>query len=335
MLKVGVIGVRQIGNLHADCYQSSPHAQVVAVCDIIQERAEDAARRLGVRPYHNMHAMLDNEDLDIVDVSTGGKENGGDHYAPVMAALDAGRHVLCEKPISNNIEYARQMVAKAADKGLCFAINLNYRFAPACVRAKRWIEEGRLGEINFVNKTLWIANSRDDEWFHMRALHPHSIDVLRVLCGNVRHVHAFMKRAEGRTCWSNASVNLKFESGVVGHLTGSYDMTTRHPMERTEIAGTKGRLVFENVFEDLWLYPHDSDEVLHIHNPIFGGIKSFDDTFRVRIHRFCEQVSEGAATNSIEGSGSDGLAAQETIEAAIRSHLSGQVEAVPQSIPGA
>ncbi len=335
MLKVGIIGVRQIGNLHADCYQSSPHARVVAVCDIIPERADHAAHRLGVRAYHNMHQMLDNEDLDIVDVCTGGKENGGDHYAPVMAGLEAGCHVLCEKPISNNIEYARQMVAKAADRGLCFGINLNYRFAPACVRAKQWIDEGRLGEVNFVNKCLWIANARDDEWFHLRALHPHSIDVLRTLCGDVRFVHAFLKRSEGRTCWSNASINLKFESGVVGHLTGSYDMTTRHPMERTEIAGTKGRLVFENVFEDLWFYPHDSDEVIHIHNPIFGGIKSFDDTFRVRIHRFCQQVAEGVSPDCVEGSGRDGLLAQETIEAAIRSHESGQVEQVPSPSPGA
>lgn len=329
MLKVGIIGVRQIGNLHADCYQSSPHAQVVAVCDIIKERADAAAERLGVRKYYNMHDMLAHEELDLVDVSTGGKENGGDHYAPVMAALEAGKAVLCEKPISNNIQHAREMVARAADRGLHFAINLNYRFTPACRIARRWIEEGRLGEVCFVNKVLWIANARDDEWFHMRALHPHSIDVMRYLLGDVRYVHAFMKRSEGRTCWSNASVNLKFDSGVVGHLTGSYDMTTRHPMERTEIGGTKGRLVLSNVFEDLWLYPHDSDEITHIHNSIFGGIKDFDDTFRVRIHRFCEQIVEGQSPDAIEGSGRDGLLAQEVIEAAIRSQQSGAVEEVP------
>lgn len=329
MLRVGVIGVRDIGNLHADCYQSSPHAKLVAVCDIIKERADAAADRLGVARYYNMHEMLANEQLDLVDVSTGGKENGGDHYAPVMAALEAGKHVLCEKPISNSIEHAREMVARAQQKGLCFAINLNYRFTPACVIAKRWIDEGRLGEVNFVNKVLWIANPRDDEWFHMRALHPHSVDVMRVLCGDIQYVQAFMKRSEGRTCWSNASVNLRFAGGVVGHLTGSYDMTTRHPFERTEVAGTKGRLVLQNVYEDLWLYPHDSDEITHVHNPIMGGLRSFDDTFRVRIHRFCEQVDAGASPEEIEGSGRDGLLAQEVIEAAIASQRDGGVVEVP------
>jgi len=330
MLKVGVIGVRDIGNLHADCYQSSPHAKLVAVCDIIKERADAAAERLGVAAYYNMHEMLANEELDLVDVSTGGKENGGDHYAPVMAALEAGKHVLCEKPISNSIEHAREMVARAQGRGLCFAINLNYRFTPACVIARRWIDEGRLGEVNFVNKVLWIANPRDDEWFHMRALHPHSVDVMRVLCGDIQYVQAFMKRSEGRTCWSNASINLRFASGVVGHLTGSYDMTTRHPFERTEVAGTKGRLVLQNVYEDLWLYPHDSDEITHVHNPIMGGLRSFDDTFRVRIHRFCEQVDGGASPEEIEGSGRDGLLAQEVIEAAIVSQRDGGVVEVPR-----
>ncbi len=329
MLRVGVIGVRAIGNLHADCYQSSPHAELVAVCDIIKQRADAAAARLGVRRYTNMHEMLASEDLDLVDVSTGGKENGGDHYAPVMAALEAGKHVLCEKPICNKIEHAREMVQKAQEKGVCFAINLNYRFTPACRQARQWIEEGRLGEVNFVNKVLWIANPRDDEWFHMRALHPHSIDVMRFLLGDIKYVHAFMKRSAGRTCWSNASVNLRFDSGVIGHLTGSYDMTVRHPMERTEVAGTQGRLVIENVFEDLWFYPHESDEVVHVHNSIFGGMRDFDDTFRVRIHRFCEQVAEGTPPTQIEGAGRDGLLAQEVIEAAIRSHQTGAVTQVP------
>ena len=330
MLRVGIIGLRDIGNLHANCYQSCPHAEVVAVCDIIHERADAAAERLGVRGYYNMHEMMDSEELDVVDVSTGGKENGGDHYAPVMAALEAGKHVLCEKPISNNIVHAREMVAKAKAKGVCFAINLNYRFTPACKLAKQWIEEGWLGELNFVNKVLWIANPRDDEWFHMRALHPHSVDVMRVLLGEIKYVSAFMKRSGSRTCWSNASVNLRFESGVIGHLTGSYDMTVRHPMERTEVGGTAGRLVLQNVYEDLWLYPHDSDEVTHVHNPIFGGIKDFDDTFRVRLHRFCEQIAEGATPEQIEGSGWEGLQAQEVIEAAILSWQTGEVVEVPR-----
>ena len=329
MLKTAIIGVHTIGNLHADCYQSSPHAEVVAVCDIIPERADAAAERLGVRGYYDMHEMLANEELDVVDVSTGGTERGGDHHAPVMAALEAGHHVLCEKPISNNIEQGREMVAQAAEKGLCFGANLNYRFSPACRKAKEWIDQGRLGEVNFINKVQWIGSKGKTEWYHMRALHPHSMDIMRVLCGEVKQVHSFMKRLEGNICWSNASINMRFESGAIGHLNGSYDMTRLHPMERTEVGGAAGRIVFENIFEDLWFYPHDSPEVTHIHNSVFGDLTCFADTFRLRIHRFCEQVANGDSPEDIEGSGYDGLRAQEVIEAAIESHETGEVVEVP------
>jgi predicted dehydrogenase len=325
MLKVGVIGMGGIGNQHADCYVSSAHAQVVAVCDMDQERADKAAARLGVKAYYDMDKMLEAEGLDIADVSTAGVENGSHHHAPTMAALEAGCHVMCEKPISNNITEAREMVASAAEKGLCFGVNLNHRFTPAAFKAKEWAEEGRLGEVNFINMALWIGNPRDDEFFHLRALHPHSIDVMRYFCGSIEYVQAFLKRSEGRVCWSNASINMKFANGVVGHLTGSYDMTTRHPMERCEVAGTRGRLVIDNVYEDLTLWLHDSEEVTNIHNSIFGGLSGFGDTFRMRIHRFCEQVAEGAAPETIDASGADALQAQEVIEAAIESHQTGQI----------
>jgi predicted dehydrogenase len=325
MLKVGVIGMRGIGNQHADCYASSEHAQVVATCDLVPELADEAAERLGVKAYYDMNEMIASEELDIVDVSTGGVENGSDHYAPVMAGLNAGKHVLCEKPISNNIGEAREMVATAREKGLCFGVNLNHRFTPATFKAHDWMEEGRLGEVNFINMALWIGNARDDEFFHLRALHPHSIDVMRYFCGSVEYVQAFLKRSEGRTCWSNASINVKFESGVIGHLTGSYDMTTRHPMERCEVAGTKGRFVIDNVYEDLTLWLHESEDVINVHNSIFGGLTGFGDTFRMRIHRFCEQVAEGADPGDIDASGADALQAQEVIEAAIKSHQTGEV----------
>lgn len=325
MLQIGVIGLRDIGNLHADCYQSSPHAQVVAVCDLVPERADATAQRLGVRAYYDMHEMLAQESLNIVDVSTGGVERGSDHCAPTLAALEAGCNVLCEKPISNSIEDARKMVATAREKGLCFGVNLNYRFSPACQQAKKWIDEGRLGELNFINKAQWIGSRGDTDWYHMRALHPHSMDVMRLLCGEAEQVHSFMKRSETATTISNCSVNMRFESGVIGHLNGSYDMTRLHPMERTEVAGTKGRIVIENIFEDLWFYPHDSVEVTHIHNSVFGNVTCFNDTFRVRVHRFCEQIAGGCKPEEIEGSGYDGLRAQEMIEAAIRSYVEGGV----------
>ena len=330
MLRVGVIGTGNIGRNHSNVYASDPLAQFVAVCDTIKEKADAFAAQFGVKAYYSVEEMLHSESLDVVSVATAGPENGGHHYEPVMQALAAGVNVLCEKPISNNIAHAREMVQTAKAKGLYLGVNLNHRFVPPAERARRFIQEGALGELNFINMNLWIANRNESApYFHLRALHPHSIDVMRYFCGDIVKVQAFFKKASHRQIWSNASINLQFANGVVGHLTGSYDMSMRHPIERCEVAGTKGRFVLENVYETLTFYPHDSSETIVIRNSIMGGVASFNETFRNRIHRFVEQVDQKVPREQIEGSGEEGLAAQEVIEAAIRSFETGTVVEVP------
>ncbi|MBC7288175.1 MAG: Gfo/Idh/MocA family oxidoreductase [Armatimonadetes bacterium] len=183
MIRVAVVGMGPIGNRHADIYKADALSELVAVCDIIKERADAAAERLGVKAYYSVDDLLSNEEVDLVGVCTSGVENGGDHYEPTMKAFEAGKMVLGEKPISNNIEEAREMVATARQKGLHYGINLNHRFGPPAAVAKRWIAEGRIGDLLFCNMALWIRNTRDDpQYFHIRALHPHSIDVMRYFC---------------------------------------------------------------------------------------------------------------------------------------------------------
>ena len=331
MLRVGVIGLNLIGHNHAGAYRSAQQADLVCVCDKLRDRADEAGSRYDCKVHYEVAEMLREERLDAVSVATGGFESGGDHYQPTMQCLNAGVHVLCEKPISNNIEHAREMVRAAREKKLYFGINLNHRFVPPAAQAREWIQRGDLGDLLFINMALWINNPNEtSEWFHLRALHPHSIDVMRYFCGDVARVQAFLQRAPGRKCWSNASLNLEFASGVVGHLTGSYDMSMLHPIERCEVAGTKGRFVLENVFERLTFYPRESPERRVIHNSLFGGLTGFGDTFTRRIHRWIEQVDAGVPREQIEGSGEEGLAAQEVIEAAIRSFQNGTVEEVPR-----
>lgn len=333
MLRVAIIGLGGIGNTHAGVYQSEPLAQLVAVCDMLPEKAQAAADRYGVRAYTDVAEMLRQESLDAVSVTTAGAENGGAHFAPVMACLDAGLHVLCEKPISNNIEEARTMVATAAEKGLCFGVNLNHRFVPPAAKAKTWVDEGRLGDLLLMNMTMWISNPNESSpWFHLRALHPHSLDIMRYFCGDVVRVHAFANRAPGRVCYSNVQMNLEFAGGVVGHLCGSYDANPRHNLERCEVMGTKGRFVLENLYELLTFYPRESEELTVIRNSIMNGLSGFGATFTNRIHRWLEQVDAGTDPAQIDASGRDGLAVQEIIEAAIRSVESGRAEEVPRTV---
>ena len=318
-LKIGIVGLGGIGNLHAQTYVNDPLAEVVAVCDIIPERADKAAAQYGAKVFYSVQEMLDSDvEIDACSMCTAGKENGGDHHVPTMELLAAGMPMLGEKPISNEIEKARKQVALAKEKNVAYAINLNHRFTPAAIRAKEWVDEGRLGKLHIMNMTMWINNPNESSpWFHLRALHPHSFDVMRYFCGSAKSVHAFMMKGEGRAIWSNAQVNVLFENDIVGHLTGSYDAGGSYGLERAEVVGSKGRFVIEDACEELTFY--DRGSIGKESYSYLGGMRSFGDTFESRIHKWLQQLTDGAKPEDIDASGADGLAVQEIIEAAIKS----------------
>ena len=295
----------------------------------IGERADAAAAQFGVPAFYSVTDLLDGARLDMVSVATGGEEYGSDHYEPTMLALCAGLHVLCEKPICNEIGPAEEMVALARDKGLCFGVNLNHRFTPAARLAKKWVDEGRIGHQLFMNMSMWIKNPRESSpWFQIKALHPHTVDIMRYYCGDIEAVQCFGLKAPGRSTYSTAQFNMRFASGCLGHLTGSYDIERGHPMERCEVAGTDGRFVLEDMFRELTLYPAGDPEKTVYSNPVFGGMRDFEETFTNRLSRFVEQLEEGVSPDDVDGSGADGLAAQRVLAAAIESLQNETVVAV-------
>jgi predicted dehydrogenase len=318
-LQIGIVGVGNIGSIHAGVYKDNPKTEVVAVCDIVKEKADAAAAKFGGRAFYSVREMLDSGiRLDAVSVATKGEENGGEHYAPTMELLEAGIPVLGEKPISNRIHEAEQMVELARNKKIPYAINLNHRFTPAAVRAKEWVDEGRLGMLHMINMRMWINNPVETSpWFHLRALHPHSFDVMRYYCGDVKKVAAFMLKGEGRKIWSNTQIILQFENGVIGNLVGSYDAGGSYGLERCEVVGSKGRFVLDDACEHLSFYPRHSIETETY--SYLGGMRSFNDTFKSRINSWVDQLDAGAAYGEIDGSGEDALKVQRIIEACIKS----------------
>jgi len=320
MLRVCVIGLGPIGNRHSDIYVENGLSELVGVCDIDETRANGTAKRLGVTAFYNVQKMLDELKPDVVSVATGGYEYSSDHYAPTMQALEAGCHVLGEKPISNEIARGEEMVAKGKEMGVCYGIDLNHRFTPAARIAKKWVDEGRLGHLLFVNMAMWIMNPAESSpYYHLKALHPHTIDVMRYFCGDIEAVQCFATKAPGRKIWSTAQFNMRFKNGVVGSLTGSYDIERGHPMERCEVAGTGGRFVLEDMWHELTLYPAGNLEKTVYTDPAFEGFGDFADTFRDRIGTFLQQVTDGITPDDLDGSAEEGLAAQKVIAAAIES----------------
>lgn len=324
-LRVGIVGVGNIGSIHAGVYKDNPKVEVVAVCDIIPEKADKAAEKFGGQAFYSVKDMLASGiELDACSMATKGEENGSEHFTPTMELLEAGIPVLGEKPISNDVAEGEKMVALAKEKQIPYAVNLNHRFTPAAHKARQWVDDGCLGKLHMINMRMWINNPAESSpWFHMRALHPHSFDVMRYFCGDVKRVAAFMMKGEGRAIWSNAQILLEFENGVIGNLVGSYDAGASYGLERCEVVGSQGRFVLEDACEHLTFYPRKSIETETY--DFLGGMRSFNETFKSRINAWVDQLVAGASHDEIDGSGEDALKAQTIIEACIKSFETGSI----------
>lgn len=330
MLKIAIVGMGGIGNTHARCYQDNKYTRIVATCDIIREKADAAAELYGAKAFYSIKEMLASGiKIDAASMCTKGEENGGDHFEPTMELLEAGIPTLGEKPISNSIPEARKMVALARKNKVPYAVNLNHRFTPAALRAKQWLDKGRLGELNIVNMTMWINNPVESSpWFHIRALHPHSMDVMRYFAGDFAKAQCFFRKGAGRKIWSNLQANLLFKNGVLGHLTGSYDAGGSYGLETLELVGSEGRVVINEACQKLWFYPRHSNEVECFEH--LGGMEAFPDTFASRIAAWVDDVRKDTPPDEVNAKGEDALKVQLAIEACIKSWEEDKVVRVPQ-----
>ena len=351
-LKVGIVGTRGIGERHAQAYMQDSLAELVAVCDLVKERADEAARTHGVRAYTSLAEMLRSEELDIVDVATGGAENGSWHFEPTMVALEAGKHVLVEKPISNQIGEARQMVAKAAEMDVYLGCNLNHYFTPPAEKARQYMEQGQIGEPLYclhkmgfnggeqTYRKISAPNAAGFPYFHVKAFLAHPFSVMRHFCGDVTHVQAFLHRPTFRReaddpMLSVNSIHLQFESGAVGYLLSQRGDATfgLGGWWSVEVGGTRGSFCIENCIEKITYWPAPTAEGSAPPQVTHSGIADFNQTFPRRIHAFLEDVSAGAPKSDLRASGRDALATLEYTWAAIDSHENGSVLVQPHPLP--
>jgi predicted dehydrogenase len=148
---IGIVGVG-IGRAHLQGYAQSPEAQVVAVCDLDEERARRAAEEFGVPNVYTDYAeMLKRGDIDGVSVCTPNYL----HAPMTIAAFEAGKHVICEKPLAIKPEEGEAMVAAGKKAGRIFMTAFNNRFRGDTQTLKRFIEQGELGDIYYA-KTGWV-----------------------------------------------------------------------------------------------------------------------------------------------------------------------------------
>lgn len=142
-LRIAFAGAGMISHFHLTGWKQTPNVEIVAVCDPVLPKAQARAREFGIqRIYTDFTEMLERERPDAVDIAT----PVGTHAHLTRIAADHGVHVSCQKPMTPTVAEAEALICDVGER-VRFMIHENFRFRPHYLEARKWIAEGRLGEI--------------------------------------------------------------------------------------------------------------------------------------------------------------------------------------------
>lgn len=267
MKGIGIIGCGKIAQVrHIPEYAENPDAKLVGFYDINQQRAEELAKKYGAKAYASIEDLLANENIDAVSICVANHA----HAEVTIKALEAGKDVLCEKPMATTMEDCEAMVATAKKTGKKLMIGQNQRLAKAHAKAKKLIDEGWIGNVLTFRTTFghggpetWSVDPGKNTWFFdktkaamgaMADLGIHKTDLIQFLLGQkVVKVSAEVTTldktdANGNLIQvdDNAICIYTMENGVIGTMTASW--TFYGPEDNsTVLYGTKGIMrIYDN-----------------------------------------------------------------------------------------
>jgi myo-inositol 2-dehydrogenase/D-chiro-inositol 1-dehydrogenase/scyllo-inositol 2-dehydrogenase (NAD+) len=317
-MKVLLVGAGRAGANHASHLTS-----VAGVFDSDAEAARTLAERHGVTAYASLEAGLEAADAVVISTPT------FTHCELALAALRAGRHVLCEKPMALDEAECEAMIAAAREAGVVLQIGFMRRFQPEFAEARRRIEAGDIGE-PMVLKSLTRGPGLPPPWAWeiersngmLAEVNSHDFDSVRWLAGSdIVRVYAETANHKGAArgvdaegFYDNAVVALRFASGAIGTIDGTCPADYGYDA-RMEIVGSEGLLVIGDVRGQALLEVRDRDVgvVAPTHRT---WPDRFEAGYRAQMRAFLEAAQTGSAPAV---SGEDGLAAVRAVRAANRS----------------
>ncbi|MEK6569928.1 MAG: Gfo/Idh/MocA family oxidoreductase, partial [Bacteroidota bacterium] len=273
--RIGVIGYGQMGRIHSYAYRAIPFyydgqpckITLKGICDSNETLAKKGKEQAGFEfSCTDFRDLVGRSDVDVIDVCTPNRE----HFAAVLAALQAGKHVYCEKPLAYNAAEARKIVEVADKSGVKHQITSEYRFIPAIMKAKELIDEDFVGRVfHFRGAYLhsgYIDPKRPREWRLQKEvigggvlvdLGPHLLDIMHHLVGGVDEVCAstetfFKERPSPENPKEMLPVEvedavlllLRLKNGALGYAEMSRVATGAEDEMRFEIHGQNGALAF-------------------------------------------------------------------------------------------
>ena len=274
-VNVALIGYAFMGKAHSNAYRqvkaffdSRVQPEMKVICGRNEQRVREAANRYGWEEYEtDWRRVIERKDIDVVDVST-----PGDTHAEIsIAAAEAGKVVLCEKPLANTLSDAERMYEAVQESRVVHMICHNYRKAPAVILAKQLLEEGRLGDVYHYRGTYLQDWPADPEfpliWRFQKEIAgsgalgdilSHSLDLARHLVGEISEVSGELKNfiperpipgsggEKGKVTVDDAAATLvRFENGAMGTIEATRVALGRKNYNRFEINGSRGSVAFD------------------------------------------------------------------------------------------
>jgi predicted dehydrogenase len=365
---VGMLGYAFMGKAHSNAYKTLPYMtwppplrpRLIAIAGRNRTAVAEAAQRYGFdTAVTDWRELLADDRVALFDNS--GPNNL--HGEPTIAAAQAGKHVLCEKPLGRSAAESHEIWQAAARAGVKHMCAFNYRFVPAVRLARNLIEGGELGEIyHFRGRYLqeWIIEPAFERVWRLDAgaagsgalgdLGAHVIDLARFLVGEITAVSAitrtFIPERPGGTVDVDDAFEstVEFESGAVGTIEASRFCRGRRNALSFEINGSKGSIAFElERLNELQVHLVDSTPgrraqgfrqvlVTEADHPFLewwwpqGHIIGWEHTFVHEIHHFLRAIGSGEEVRPYGADFEDGYRAAEVCDAIIRSSQSGQRE---------
>lgn len=322
-LKVGVIGTGSISNEHIQAYLKNPRVELYAFCDINQEQLTMMAEKYGVtRTYTDMNEMLALKELDAVSVCTWNSA----HCPCTIAALNAGKHVLCEKPMALNAEEARQMKEAAEKNGKLLMIGFVRRYGNDCEIMEDFVNSGYFGDIYYSKATYLRRNGNPGGWFGDKSrsgggplidLGVHVIDLTRYLMGSPKPVSVYgatfqkllnrpniigekgytsSTRAEKVICDVEdlATAMIRYDNGSVLHFEASFSLNIKKDEGKIEFFGTKGGAKMD---PELEMYSEINNYMADVTLTNRTSL-SFDGLFAKEINHYVDCILDGVACKS-------------------------------------
>lgn len=272
-----------IGHFHAKAITAMTGGTLHSVFDLRQEAAEKLASEYGGTAYSDMAEFLADEELEIVTVGT----PSGAHLEPSLAALNAGKHVICEKPLEITLERIDQLTAAAEANGKTIAAVLNRRFHPGMDAFKKASDEGRFGTLT--NASAYVKWYRDQAYYDSAGWRGtwaldgggalmnqsiHTVDSLLYLAGPVKSVQA------NTACLAHERIEVEdivvaiveFESGARGVIECSTCTWSKdgHPA-RVQLSGTEGSVFLADEAFEIWDFMEEKPEDAEIQATLMKG----------------------------------------------------------------